>query len=73
MKYVILDISELNNIDYSQLPNHSADSVRRSLNGSKFIIKYDIKPSFITDEAEYSHAEILDIVAGSEWTQEFDV
>ena len=73
MKYVILDISELNNINYNELPNHSVESVRTSLNGSKFIIKYNVKPSFITDEVEYSHSEILDIVAGSEWTEDIEI
>ena len=68
MKYIILDISELNLIDWSEIPHHSKESVRRSLNGLEFIIKYNVKPSFITDEVEYSHAEILDIVAGSDWT-----
>ena len=73
MKYVILDISKLNNIDYNELPNHSAESVRISLSGSKFIIKYNVKPSFITNEVEYSHAEILDIVTGSEWTEDIEI
>ena len=68
MIYTILDISELNNIDYSEIPHHNANNVRTSINGLKFIIKYKVKPSFITDEAGYTHSEILTIVLGSDWT-----
>ena len=73
MTYTILDISELNNIDYSEIPYHSADTVRTSLNGLQFIIKYEQKPSFITDETEYTHSEILSIVSGSDWTEDIDI
>lgn len=73
MIYTILDISELNNIDYSEIQHHSADTVRTSLNGSQFIIKYEQKPSFITDETEYTHSEILSIVSGSDWSEDIDI
>ena len=73
MTYTILDISELNNIDYSEIPHHSANTVRTSLNGLQFIIKYNSKPSFITDETEYTHSEILSIVSGSDWTEDIDI
>jgi len=73
MTYTILDISELNNIDYSEIPHHSANTVRTSVNGLQFIIKYDVKPSFITDETEYTHSEILSIVSGSDWSEDIDI
>ncbi len=73
MTYTILDISELNNIDYSETPNHSPETVRTSLNGLQFIIKYEVRPSFITDEIEYTHQEILSIISGSDWTEDLDI
>lgn len=73
MTYTILNISELNTIDYSDIPHHSPESVRTSLNGLKFIIKYGVKPSFITDEVEYTNSEITTIVSGVDWErQEID-
>jgi hypothetical protein len=72
MKYVILDISELNNIKYNELSNHSVESVRTSLSGSKFIIKYNVKPSFIINEVEYTHSEILDIISGDDWCKNIE-
>ena len=68
MIYTILDISELNTIDYSDIPHHSPECVRTSINGLKFIVKYEVKPSFITDEVEYTHSEILTIVSSSDWS-----
>jgi len=73
MTYTILDISELNNIDYSEIPHHSANTVRTSLNGLQFIIKYNSKPSFVTDETEYTHEEILSIVLGGDWSEDIDI
>lgn len=72
MIYTILDISELNNIDYSEIPYHSPNTVRTSLNGLQFIIKYKDKPSFITNEIEYTHEEILSIVSGSDWSEDIE-
>ena len=68
MKYIILPIEDLNQIEWSEIPYHSPSSVRTSLNGSEFIIKYIDKPSFINEAIEYSHSEILEVVSGSEWT-----
>jgi len=73
MKYIILPIEDLNEIEWTEIPHHSSESVRRSINGSKFIIKYEEKPSFINEATEYSHGEILSIVSGSEWTEEIDL
>ena len=68
MIYTILDISELNTIDYSDIPHHNPECVRTSINGLKFIVKYEVKPSFITDEVEYTHNEILTVVSGNDWS-----
>lgn len=72
MKYIILPIEDLNEVEWSEIPYHSPESVRTSLNGSKFIIKYKEKPSFINEAIEYSHDEILNIVSGSEWTEDLE-
>ena len=73
MKYIILPIEDLNDIEWSEIPHHNENNVRRSVNGSKFIIKYEDKPSFINEAIEYSHSEILDVVSGSEWAEEIDL
>ncbi len=48
--YVIVNISELNNIDYSQVLQTSPSTVRKNMEQTKFILKYDgQKPSIIQD------------------------
>ena len=47
----------------------SADKLRYSLDGSKFIVKYeDGQPSFLWGKTEYTHEEILEVLATDEWT-----
>lgn len=71
--YLIFNVSEINLIDFSQVLETSADTLRRSLDGQKTFVKWDGEsPSFIdsltTKEGTYSNSEILDILSGSEWT-----
>lgn len=74
LTYNIINISDLENIDFSQIYETSVNTIRKSLDKSKFIIKYNIEPSFITDGSlpvvgTYNHSEILEILAGSDWTE----
>ena len=84
--YVIASISELNNVDYSQVSQTSAETVRKNIELTKFILKYDgSRPSTIEsldtngklisyDNNKYfTHTQILNIVKDVEWvgTQSF--
>ena len=84
--YVIASISELNNVDYSQVSQTSAETVRKNTELTKFILKYDgSRPSTIDsldtngklisyDNNKYfTHTQILNIVKDVEWvgTQSF--
>lgn len=84
--YVVVDISELNNIDYSQVLQTSSNTVRKNIAQTKFILKYDgQRPSTIqTLEANdklftyfgtefLNHPQILAVVSDVEWvgTQSF--
>jgi len=71
MKYVILDSIELDAVDFSQVMEHSAPMLRYSLDGSKFILKYEgTQPSFLSGKTEYTHEEILTILDGPEWSSD---
>ena len=60
MKYVILNKDKVNEVDFSKVGETSADTLRYKLDGSEFIVKYvGEKPSFINNEQEHSHSEIL--------------
>jgi hypothetical protein len=69
--YVILNTSELESVDFDQVLQDSANKLRYSLDGSKFLLKFDgDTPSFLIGEPQYDHAEILSILSGPEWQPE---
>jgi len=68
-KYIILDSSEVGNVDFDEVIQVSADTLRYSVDGSKFVVKYEgDTPSFLEGKTEYTHSEILTILATDEWT-----
>ena len=67
--YIIIDASEVDNVDFSQVQETSADTLRYSLDGTKTFVKFEgDTPSFLIGEPQYDHAEILSILGGPEWT-----
>jgi len=72
-KYVILDCSELPSVNFSEVMETSADTVRKSVDESKTFVKYEgTQPASVaaltTKSQEYTHEEILAILSTSEWT-----
>jgi hypothetical protein len=69
--YVIADTSEASNFDYSQLVDIDESYSRKSLDGSKILARYEgTQPSFLSGKQEYTHSEILAILATDEWTSD---
>lgn len=67
--YVIIDASEVANVNFDQVQETSADTLRYSVDGSKTFVKFEgDTPSFLIGEPQYDHAEILNILSGPEWT-----
>lgn len=71
--YVIFNVSELASIDFSQVLETSADTVRKSLDELQTFVKYEGEmPSSVTalttKQGPYTHSEILTILAGPDWT-----
>ena len=61
-EYLIFPTSELNKVDFSQVHETSADTVRKSINGEKTFVKWDgDAPSFVSNivgaEGPYTHIE----------------
>jgi hypothetical protein len=70
-KYVILDASDVSSIDFSQVMEHSADTLRYNIDPArtKTFVKFEgSTPSFLEGKTQYDHSEILTILAGPEWT-----
>ena len=69
--YVIIDASEVSSVDFDQVMQTSADTLRYSVDGSKALLKYEgTQPFFLLGKTEYTHEEILNILSGTEWTPE---
>ena len=67
--YVIINTSELGSVDFDQVIETSADTLRYSVDGSKTFVKFEgDTPSFLIGEPQYDHAEILEVLSGAEWT-----
>jgi hypothetical protein len=76
-KFMIFNISEINNINFNEVLENSIDTVRISLNGLKTFVKWDsdITPSSIdelkTKEGPYNYDEILIILSTDDWSTKF--
>jgi hypothetical protein len=71
--YLIIPVSELSKVDFEQVCETSADTVRKSTDETKTFIKWDgDEPSFITDllntEGPYTYNEIIEILSTEEWS-----
>ena len=72
--FMILNVSELPNIDFTQVLETSIDTVRKSIDETKTFVKWDgeIIPtsvdSLTTKEGPYSYIEMLDILSQPEWS-----
>lgn len=71
--YMIFPVSQLNLIDFNTVLETSADTVRKSVDGTKTFVKWDgSTPTCISSltntEGPYNHDEILNILSGEEWS-----
>ena len=68
-KYVIINTSEINGVDFNQVIEKSANDLRCSVDGNKSIVKFEgDTPSFLVGETQYTWSEIMDVLNTSEWT-----
>jgi len=72
--YSIINIESLNFIDFSQIAETNENTIRKSLDGLQFVIKYNIEPSFIKDGTvipieQLTHQECLELMATSAWSE----
>ena len=69
-KYVIINADEVDSVNFDQVDETSADTVRYNVAGTKTFVKFDsdTTPSFLDGKTQYTHSEILAILATDEWT-----
>lgn len=72
-EFIIFNVSELNQIDFTQVLETSIDTVRKSVDQTKTFVKWDgAMPECVnnltTKEGPYTYDEILTILSTTEWT-----
>ena len=69
--YVIINASEVSSVDFDQVLETSADTLRYNVSpaGTKTFVKFEgDTPSFLEGKTANTHSEMLAILAGEEWT-----
>tara|TARA_Y100000004_G_scaffold93159_1_gene104361 strand:- start:1369 stop:1602 length:234 start_codon:yes stop_codon:yes gene_type:complete len=67
--YVILNEDEVEDIDFGEVMETSADTLRFSVDGDKTFVKFEgDTPTFLEGEDTYTHSEILAILQTEEWS-----
>ena len=71
--FAIFSLTEIDKINFTQVLETSADTLRKSVDDTKSFVKWDgEQPEFVstleTLEGPYTYTEILEILSGPEWT-----
>jgi len=74
LTYAIIAVADIDSVDFSQVGENSADTVRKSLDNTKFVLKWDTEPTFIADGtivpiSILGYEACLDLMATAEWSE----
>ena len=62
MKYAILNTSDINTVDFSKVKQTDVNSVRKTLDGNKFVVKFEGNtPDFLDGVTLYTNQEMIGI------------
>lgn len=62
-KYVILENTDVNSIEFKHILETSKNTLRYSIDGSRTIVKFiGETPDFLIGCKEYSHSEIIEFI-----------
>ena len=75
--YAVIDLTDIGLIDFAQVAQSSASTVRKSLDNTQFVIKWQegYEPTFIADGTVipvgiYTHIECLELMSTDKWSEE---
>ena len=72
--WVIIPVTELDNVDFSQVCETSIDTVRKSVDETQTFVKWDVPEmpatvaALATKSETYTHEDILAILSTEAWT-----
>lgn len=72
MNYIIVDVSELNKVDYNLISEDSFETLRFNNDNTKTILSWiGEQPSFVNDlmskSQVYTNQEIIELLKNDEW------
>jgi len=73
--YATIKIADLALIDFAQIGETDENTIRKSLDQSEFVIKWNTEPSFITDGSVtplevMTHEQALALMRSAEWSEQ---
>jgi hypothetical protein len=78
--YATINLTDIALIDFAQIGETSASTVRKSIDNTQFVIKWQegYVPTFITDSSviplgTYDHHAILELMATSFWSEPIEI
>lgn len=78
--YAVINLTDISLIDFSQVAQSSASTIRKSIDETQFVIKWQegYEPTFIADGTvipvgTYDHHAILELMATDKWSQPIEV
>ena len=77
--FMIFSTSETGSIDFNEVLETSAETLRLSVDGSKTFVKWDSETiptsvvSLTTKEGPYTYDEIVTILTGSFWVDDLEI
>ena len=75
--YATINIADLPLIDFSQIEENNENTIRKSLDGTQFVIKWNTEPSFITDGTivplqVMNHTQAVTLMQTDEWNAKIE-
>lgn len=73
LTYNTIAIADLNRIDFTQVEETSTETIRKSIDKTQFVIKWETQPSFITDGTvvplgTYNHTQCIELMGTNFWS-----
>ena len=71
-KYVVFDLTEVDTIDFNEVMETTADTLRKNLANTQSFVKYEgdqpvSVAALITKSQPYTHEEIINLLNGDDW------
>lgn len=73
--YIVIELTETSKVDYSQVNQTSAQTMRRNLANTQGLLSYITEPSFVTSGAlpivgdKMNHEQCLQLMSTSDWSE----